>query len=1037
VVRALPPSPASSSRATGSDSGTVLSGRRLAAGAGAKLGTEALARAASFGAVLLAARQLGPVEFGTYLYGLGIGYVLAQGADFGLQLLVAREVAARGRAAAPLVRTALKLKVGLSTVIVLLLVPLTTGHAAPVRAALVAFGAAMVLHTFIEFAAYVFRGHQELEREVKLLTWTRLLAAGASALVLWLDGRLLSFSLVALGAVVFGCAVALAMLRREGWLRTPGPERQGGTEPAAFGLGDLVRGALPLGVAIVLSVIYLRVGWVLLFHLSGEEAVARLGAAQRLMEAAQLVPAAALAAVFPAYARALATDGGGARRLGRSSAGVLALLGTLAAGIIWWSADWAMPTLFGPEFGPAAAVLRVLALAVPLMFLNYLLTHIIVARGSQVLVAWFGGAALVSHLAASWYLIPLWGATGVAASMVLAESVLLLCCLGALRGRVRVEAARDEPAGAVPGDPAGAARGPLRVGRRAGVALLALLAALLPFEVVVGEAWGLLTLTTVEILAAGTLAAALIHLRSSGARALRVVPTRWAVLLAAFLAWLLVSAALAPELGGNALRASARTAVGLSLAASAVILVRTVRELHLVVGGALGGGLVAAGIGLREVVRGEALHWLAFFRVQDTTVGAFRRLAGPFDHANQASMYIEATAPLLVGMVALAWTAGRRRLAAAGLVAVAFYFQAGILTYSRAGIVTLAVTSLAVAFLAWRGRGGRAAAPWAVMGAMVVFQFVGTASVDPATRLRLLHGGPEQWYRVALRAPPELTLAPGGAEEVPIEIVHRGAFVWDTSGEREVRLGALWILPSGEVNGVLGRWSLPHRVEPGDTVRMTVLLRAPPEAGEHRVEWDLVHEEVTWFAPTTGHRFRSRLAVTPDAHDSGPGRLRLEVGDVASAEPAPFLPGRATLWRIAAAELAARPWTGVGLDNFRHRYGGHFGWDAWDRSIHANSWYVETVVSAGLVGGALFLGWLGLLAADLLRTLRIRAWDPLTVGIGAGLLAFLVHGLLDYFLLFHATGLLFWLLTGLWIVRTKGSGATAPERVPSAPGRRP
>jgi len=1034
-VRPAVGSPAASPPESDPSTGRDISNRRLAAGAGAKLGTELLARAASFGVVLLAARQLGPSEFGTYLYGLGMGYVLAQGADFGLQLLIAREVATRGRAAAPLVRMALKLKLGLSAAIVLLFLPLTMGHSPPVRIALVALGASMVLHTFIEFTGYVFRGHQELDREVRLLTSTRLFAAGACALALWLDGRLLPLTLVALAAVLFGCALAAWMLHREGWLGEGGGERHKGPGRGFIGLGDLVRGALPLGVAIVLSVIYLRVGWVLLYHLTGETAVAQLGAAQRLTETAQLVPAAAMAAIFPAYARALRTDAGGAHRLGWSSAGLLALLGVLAAAIIWWSADWAMPVLFGPEYGPAVPVLRVLSLGVPLMFVNYLLTHMVIARGSQALVAWFGAAALTSHLAVSWYLIPLWGPTGVAASMLLAESVLLLCCMAALRGTRR----SGPTSGATGGGPDGTRSLPLEVGRPAGVALLLLLAALLPFEMAVLRRPGFLTVTNLEFLAAATLAVAAMTLwNPGGAGALRAIPPRWAALLAVFVAWLLISSALAPELSGNALRASARTAMGVALAASAVILIHSRRQLNLVAGAVVVGGMVAACLGIWEMVQGDALHWLASFRVQETTVGGFRRLAATFDHANQASMYFEATAPLLIGMVAVAWTGGRRGLAAAGVVALALYLQAAILTYSRAGIVTLAVSSLAVAPLVWRARGGRAATPWAAMGGMVAILFLVTASVDPVTRLRVGHGSPEQWYRVELRAPPELILTAGGTEEVPIEIVNRGALLWETDGAREVRLAALWILGTGEVNGELGRWPLPNAVAPGETVRVTAVLSAPTVDGEYQVEWDLVHENVTWFAPTTGHRFRSRMVVTPGAQAPTADAIPWQVGEVAAQESAPFLPGRGTLWRLAAAELAERPWTGVGLDNFRVRYGRRLGWDDWNRTIHTNNWYIETVVSAGIVGGVLFLGWLGLLTLDLLRVIGSGATGPLAVGVGTGLLAFLVHGLLDYFLLFHATGLLFWLLVGLWVVATRklpGPDPAAPS--PAAAGGRP
>jgi hypothetical protein len=35
--------------------------------------------------------------------------------------------------------------------------------------------------------------------------------------------------------------------------------------------------------------------------------------------------------------------------------------------------------------------------------------------------------------------------------------------------------------------------------------------------------------------------------------------------------------------------------------------------------------------------------------------------------------------------------------------------------------------------------------------------------------------------------------------------------------------------------------------------------------------------------------------------------------------------------------------------------------------------------------------------------------------LAAGLLAFYIHGFFDFFLLFNATGLLFWLLTALWL----------------------
>jgi O-antigen ligase len=86
----------------------------------------------------------------------------------------------------------------------------------------------------------------------------------------------------------------------------------------------------------------------------------------------------------------------------------------------------------------------------------------------------------------------------------------------------------------------------------------------------------------------------------------------------------------------------------------------------------------------------------------------------------------------------------------------------------------------------------------------------------------------------------------------------------------------------------------------------------------------------------------------------------------------------------------------------------------WNNTIHTNNWYLETLVSFGLLGGLPFLVWLGLLGTDIVRTALRPAVNAWRLAAGAGLLAFMVHGLLDYFLLFNATALLFWMLAALW-----------------------
>ena len=74
--------------------------------------------------------------------------------------------------------------------------------------------------------------------------------------------------------------------------------------------------ALPLGIAIFLSIGYTRVAVFLLEFRLGPLAVAEFSAAHRLVEPAQIVPAALLAAVFPAFSAALSRN---PRQAGRRS----------------------------------------------------------------------------------------------------------------------------------------------------------------------------------------------------------------------------------------------------------------------------------------------------------------------------------------------------------------------------------------------------------------------------------------------------------------------------------------------------------------------------------------------------------------------------------------------------------------------------------------------------------------------------------------------------------------------------------------------
>lgn len=413
-------------------------GRRISVNATAKLAAEIVGRVAQLGLTALVARRLDETGLGIYAYGIALGFVLAQGTDLGLQLIVTREVA-RNEAAAPgrfaIVGAALKLKLGLSLLVLAVLAGLSTLRPEGAREPTFALGASMLLYSYVEFFGYVLRGRQQLVDEAVLVSAARVVPATLGAGLLLAGGGLSE-----LGWTLAAASVVMALLGY-GWMRTRGvmprferSNRAGGAQNEA---GWLMRQALPLGIGIVLSILYTRVAVFLLEPLQGPGAVGVYNLAQRLYEPLQILPAALLAAVFPAFAQSIGQARGladAALRLERQTLGLLALAGVVIAGVGVLIGPAVIGVLFGQRYvEEGGAALRLLLLAVPPMFLTYALTHFLIAVGQQRWNAVLSGIVLAVNIGLNLVLIPALGPSGAALALTLSEGVLFVLALSLWR----------------------------------------------------------------------------------------------------------------------------------------------------------------------------------------------------------------------------------------------------------------------------------------------------------------------------------------------------------------------------------------------------------------------------------------------------------------------------------------------------------------------------------------------------------------------------------------------------------------------------
>jgi hypothetical protein len=387
-------------------------------------------------------------------------------------------------------------------------------------------------------------------------------------------------------------------------------------------------------------------------------------------------------------------------------------------------------------------------------------------------------------------------------------------------------------------------------------------------------------------------------------------------------------------------------------------------------------------------------------------------------------MFFEATLPFLFALTVAAVRSRRWLGAGMGLVALAAYAQALILTFSRAGFVSLFLACVLTALLLfWRRSDRRPALVWAGLAAGVAGLVAVNWLASPIFRLRLQSDVDSQWYRSEITAPAELNLREGATQNIDVVITNRGALTWQPTGAKPFLLGARWQTADGRRElAEHSLWPLPQPVPAGESQTLVVTLEAPEQSGAYRLVWDMLHQDVNWFDARGDAQTVTQVTVVDSAGSAGG-----EDGaapPVAMAEPTVFdapLPGRRVLWAIAGQLIREHPLTGIGLDNYRLTYSQYVHDDpmpgtALDQTVHSNNWYLETLVSVGFIGATPFVLWIAHLIFSIIKRLRSPRPALLQIAAGVGILVFFIHGLLDYFLLFNATALLFWLITALWLV---------------------
>lgn len=270
------------------------------------------------------------------------------------------------------------------------------------------------------FPIWFLQGLERLEVVATLQLVTRTLALPPIFLIIAGPADGIWVLMINGSASILSGVVALAWLWRErvvGW-----------AWPGWLNLLDAIREGGPLFTSRVSISLYTTLVPIILGWVAGPVALGHFHLADKLRGAGQALLAPLSQALFPRLSHLANTDGTAAFQLIRRSALATTLIGGISSGALWLLADWLIVLLGGPEFQPAAAVLRLLApLPIIIGLSNLLGVQMMLPRGLNAAFNAILLAAAATSLASVRPMANHWGAEGAAATIVLVELMVTLC----------------------------------------------------------------------------------------------------------------------------------------------------------------------------------------------------------------------------------------------------------------------------------------------------------------------------------------------------------------------------------------------------------------------------------------------------------------------------------------------------------------------------------------------------------------------------------------------------------------------------------
>jgi O-antigen/teichoic acid export membrane protein len=368
---------------------------------------------------LVVSRQLGPAIFGVFSFLTTVVISANTFSSLGLDIWMVREITKAPEKAKQYFSTILGLKAGTSLATLLLVflifqatdLPETTLHL------LWILSIALIFNTVSQTLWHYGDCFKEFVYHSFLWAASNIIKSLTGIALVLLYGEL---ELLIIGVVL---AEALALILSIYVIR-----RRFGPFAPKFQFAvwwDFLSRSAPIGLGVIFSVLYFRLDIVMLQLMTDDRVVGFYSAAYKLFEVVVVLPHSLMIVLFPSLVEEFHTDRGKFKISLKKAFIVFFVVGSSIALVFFGFSNEIIGLIYGNDFLFSIKVLDVLAIAISLSFLIFLLSNILIVSGWEMTNTWSLVGASTLNIALNLAWIPAHGAIGAAWATVVCEIVLI------------------------------------------------------------------------------------------------------------------------------------------------------------------------------------------------------------------------------------------------------------------------------------------------------------------------------------------------------------------------------------------------------------------------------------------------------------------------------------------------------------------------------------------------------------------------------------------------------------------------------------